>query len=232
MEGLNNYRMSNNLVSIYLIHNNEESVPSYYDLYNYCKGLELEPQTIYYEGEVFRILNTNTIPKSIYVGFITPSFLRKAGFIDIEEYINDYKLFFDGFAFYKYMDYENVSLIDQAVIYHGPVFRELWIWWIKELGFTESDASSSKIKLFFSNMWVLKYDYFIEYVEFAKNAINVLENAPKNIKLLLNSKCHHTTTIPIDKIKQRGIDYFTYHPFLVERLICFFVYIKRLNIKL
>jgi hypothetical protein len=72
-----------------------------------------------------------------------------------------------------------------------------------------------------------KPEWVIKYISFYKNVVYIMENNT-NIKYLLyqNSNYHgKLLEYPEILIKICGRPYYTFHPFIIERLVCFFFWV-------
>lgn len=120
----------------------------------------------------------------------------------------------------------NISLV-QFEHRHLP---ELWLYLLTKLGFTKEEAFSPDIPFFYSNYWLAKPSVMLRYIEFARRARAVLEDVrDPRILAMLYSDPHYVE--PPEHFKATtGLPKYTYHPFLMERLICFFCYINNLRV--
>ena len=78
----------------------------------------------------------------------------------------------------------------------------------------------------YSNFFLMKTDLWKDYIEnWAKPAIEFMENDQEYFENAI-----YTTGLSSEKLKElTGLDYYTYHTFVLERLIIF--YTKSKNLK-
>jgi hypothetical protein len=86
----------------------------------------------------------------------------------------------------------------------------------------------NKYKVFYCNFWITNRETFIEYLAFAKKVISLFDNAPPHIKELLNTDPKYKGKLIGTGIleKRFGKPYYTWQPFILERVVCLFDYIK------
>jgi hypothetical protein len=211
---------------LYLLYNDENISEYLTDPRVY--PLQLTPQTIFFESDAFRKISIHTIPDSIeYIGFITPSFLRKsrgkilASFCHTGE--KDTVIGVDIPLF-------QCNYVDTAQYFH-PNFRVLWEWLIHNMGFLAYNYSYKNIHLC-ANMWLTKKDIAIKAIEFICKGIQLLETAPNNVQQILYSDTKYGGKLTSQQLLEKfGVSHYPYHPFLIERLIIFFCDVHNLSIK-
>jgi hypothetical protein len=195
-----------------------ENFGKYSDVIDFVK---LEPQTKYFEGNGFsKIVN---IPHNKYIGILTPSITKKTGLTI--PYILEKIKHHDADIIPLY--YSGKNVVEQAVIYHDEKFRTLWNWLLNQVNF----PIDVEIPSFFCNLWIIKNKYFKEFLFFIEKIKNILDNAPKEIQCILNSDSMYEGTIKQeDLLLKTGYSYYTYHPFVTERVICLFAKMKNLSL--
>lgn len=79
----------------------------------------------------------------------------------------------------------------------------------------------------YSNFFIMKKENWVDYVEnWVKPALEFMENDPE-----YSENANYTSGLPADKLKElTGLDHYTYHTFVLERLIVFYVHQKQLSI--
>jgi hypothetical protein len=208
-------------VHFFMFYYNEPIEEIYNIYYRVIDFIKLVPQTKYFEGDGFRKINY--IPDKRYISILTPSITKKTkltvnNIIDKIEYHNE-----DIIPLY----YNGTNVIDQAIYFHGEKFRIIWNWLLKQINV----SPNIKIPSFYSNLWIIKRIYFIEYLNFVKRIIEILESAPPEIEILLKSDCMYKGKVsPEQLLKNTGFSYYTYYPFIIERVICLFTVIKNLSV--
>lgn len=113
------------------------------------------------------------------------------------------------------------NMLEQATVAH-PRFLELWVPVLGALGFSEEQATHPDVPAFLCNYWVARPAWVLRYLDFYARAVRVLETRP-DIQDVLWSDPGYVTKLPKDTLLRiYGKPYITYHPFVCERLACFF----------
>lgn len=186
-------------------------------------------QTEYFEYESYRMLKPEDIPDVKYIGFISPKVLKKSKYKTVESL----------FTVDTSKPFRNISISENckpceefAAKNHGIDFLVLWTWLWIQLGIPLNIMN--KYPMFYCNCWVADRDTFISYLEFAKKAIKMIDNAPEDIKEILKTDPKYKGALTGKGIleKRFGKPYYPWQPFLMERLVCVYAYIKEANIQL
>ena len=186
-------------------------------------------QTEYFEYESYRMLKAEDIPDVKYIGFISPKVLIKSKYKTVESL----------FTIDTSKPFRNISICENckpceefAIKSHGINFLVLWSWLWIQLGIPLTIMN--KYPVFYCNCWVADRDTFISYLEFAKKAMKIIDNAPEDIKEILNTNPKYKGALTGKGIleKRFGKPYYPWQPFLMERLVCVYAYIKEANIQL
>jgi hypothetical protein len=120
----------------------------------------------------------------------------------------------------------SMNLLYQASRDHGKRFKSLWIYLIKSLGFSAEQAIDPTVKLFFCNYWMAKPNVMMDYIDFFSRAKFILEN-DQEIQDDLWSNSNYNGYVSKEKLMEIfGRPYYPFHPFLLERLPCFFFHQK------
>jgi hypothetical protein len=195
--------------------------------------LQLKPSSIYFESNGFNLIDINSIPQNATrIGFITPSFFKKVNVSHIKDVYslfnfinNSNELIIKFFAFYFSNSDETFNYSCTSA--HGPNFLIIWNWLLDQMGY--SKYIDCNIKSFYSNLWVSYTNITIEYIIFARKAMNILDNCKDEyIYNLLHSNSNYPGKLnkkQLNKICNKP--YYTFHPFIMERLICLFIFIKQ-----
>jgi hypothetical protein len=172
--------------------------------------------TLHFENEI--ILNMDIDISKLYVGQVTYNLARDK--FDIFEYINIEKLL-------------ETANTDVVTLYHNPyetikqqnsTFINIWTRLLKKLLPEHIYVISDSIKLFYCNFWFAKPEVMKEYQEFLKRAIVLLEEDPEVYE---DSGYVSQSNIPKERLIQiSGKPYYTYHPFILERLPCVFFWYR------
>jgi glycosyltransferase involved in cell wall biosynthesis len=80
----------------------------------------------------------------------------------------------------------------------------------------------------YSNFFLMKTKYWVDYVEnWIKPALEFMENDPEYFE-----NANYSTGLDPVKLKElTGLDYYTYHTFVLERLILYYIADKKLKVK-
>jgi len=130
--------------------------------------------------------------------------------------------------------YPRLSTVEASSRFH-PHFKPLWIALLQELGYSEDVALDKRIPFFMYNYWIATSSWIQQYSEFLQRAVAVLQSwssdpsHPLYAKLFSDSE--YKGQLSVD-VKQRLFQrpYYTYHPFLLERLPGFFFWSKNADI--
>jgi hypothetical protein len=178
-------------------------------------------QTKYFESEFFRMIEA--LPQAENYGIITPSLFNK---MTVKKSLDQLITAMPNPIIKLYDVHPRVGCYALASYYHGEAFSRTWNWMLDQHGI--SQETNSKYAGFYANLWISKRDFFIEFLAFAKKTIQMLENAPPEIQELLNSDSKHVGSLcGTGKLKEKfGYDWYPQHPFIMERLICLFTFLK------
>jgi hypothetical protein len=127
----------------------------------------------------------------------------------------------DVFAFYPHTMRKPNALLSQALANH-PLFKDIWVAWLQQLGFDETASTNPNMQAFFGNYWMATPAWLSKYIDFYKKAQHVLDSyEPIQEKLWSDSRYSSSMTVECRK-NIFGRPYYPYHCFLCERLPCFF----------
>lgn len=118
----------------------------------------------------------------------------------------------------------NHNMYAFAETYH-PGFLQIWERLIKLLGYNDYKSYGVPVP-FYCNYWIMKRDVFLKYQSVAKLAINFLTTDPVLVELANKDSNYRGTheCLPPHRLQEIcGKPYYTFHPFILERLVCFFV---------
>lgn len=103
-----------------------------------------------------------------------------------------------------------------------PRFLEIWVPLLEAMGFAAGEAVHIDIPCFFCNYWAATPAWMDRFLEFYGRATRVLESLP-SVQEPLWSDSGYGTQLSIERRMQiYGTPYIPYHPFVCERLACFF----------
>lgn len=128
----------------------------------------------------------------------------------------------DVIAFYKLSPN---GMVSHALRYHKR-FAKVWTILLGKLGYSNSVSLSRDIPFFPCNCWVAKPVWMRQFLKFAKQALFLMEN-DEEIKRLSYLNCEYRGKMSKANLLQiSGKPYYTCHPFIMERLPCFFFWVK------
>jgi len=221
---------NDNDILIYILYHNQESytMATKFLKFKWAKLRKIY-STKYFESIVFLYLDKNRdewINKK-FVGFLTYNSYKKTILFDIEYLANEY-------SDYDIISFNNsyVSpLLIQAETDH-PSFINIWEQILLLLNYDILDILSLKIPLFYNNYWMAKPLWLSKYIEFYINILYIMENNNKIKYLLYNNSNYKGKLLeyPSVLIKMCGRPYYTFHPFIIERLPCFYFWVNKAKI--
>lgn len=89
---------------------------------------------------------------------------------------------------------------------------------------SDDEIFSDKIPIFYNNYWYAKPKVLLEYREFLKKAECELEKIPE----VYNDSEYNSGNCSKEELEKiSGKPYYTFHPFIFERLPCIFVWYKK-----
>jgi hypothetical protein len=217
-------------ILIYILYHNQESLKmaSRFLKFKWAKLTKIY-STKYFESIIFIYLdqNRNDWINKKFVGFLTYNSYKKAKLFDIEYLAKKY-------SNYDVIPFNNVystSLLINSEYFH-PSFINIWEQILLLLNYDIADILSLKIPVFYNNYWMAKPEWVLKYIEFYKNVVHIMENNMK-IKYLLYQNSNYKGKLleyPGILIKICGRPYYTFHPFIIERIVCFFFWVHKAKI--
>jgi hypothetical protein len=215
-------------IRLYILCYHEESqkkANEEYGNYEWAKVLFIET-TPYLENIMYSnwlLENKNDWKDFDYVGTISWSASEKIGKINMNQIITRLEREDpDIYAFWYY----SCNMVLHANYWH-PKFSSLWyrLLFYKKLSYF--DILNSDIKAFFGNYWMCKPSWMEAYIEFFKDCKTILENQT-DLQEDLWSDTGYKGKLSKEKLLEiYGKPYYPYHPFLLERLPCFFFWWKK-----
>jgi hypothetical protein len=188
---------------------------------------KLVPSNIFYESATFRDAHV-TDPAVEFVGHLTYSYKSKIAPLDFEELCKKYQPSADVLALFPGNPY---PLYQFAETVH-PGFLKIWTRLMDLMGYKDFMVKGEP-KAFYSNYWIATRDLWNKYVDFATTAMTHMSSDPELVALCsADSKYKGTIeALPPSKLQEiSGNPYYTFHPFIMERLPCFFFHISNARI--
>jgi hypothetical protein len=177
-------------------------------------------QTEYFESEAFRMLNESDLPDVENIGFITPSARFKIPNFSIKKILEinpkPITFLFPG----------SQKCEEHAIRFHGNGFLTIWKYLLDchSISYDIINTYTGK----FSNLWIAKRSFVIEYLNFAKKTIEYLDKSNTEIKNILFSDSKYIGKLLESGLlkKKFNLSHYPFHPFIMERIICLFDRIK------
>lgn len=160
--------------------------------------------TKYYESEFF--MNVDVDDSADYIGMVTYKIIHKSNLLKTIESSNA-----DVITFHV-LPTEKIEDTDK----HHPKFTKIWKRLTERLGVSPQCCDP----MFFRNYWVAKPHVLREYQKFIQRAAEILEEDPDVYE---NAHYKEGTLSKERLVEITGRPYYTYHPFVLERLPCLFV---------
>ena len=216
--------MSNSIIYVlYYDENSKAEAEKVYGKYSWARII-FNPTSKYLEtGFIVNILPTlvHEWQDKDYVGTISWKAHTKTT-ISIQDLDNAMKNDID-LVYFIYGDSNFEGMFNEIDIYH-PFFKKIW-----SLIFSNyHDPFPENMVPFYCNYWISKPSVMTRYIDFAKKIRAKIEFDPM-IKPLIEKNAMWTNPPDIYKLIT-GKKFYMYHPFIMERLPCFFAYTQKLKI--
>lgn len=184
--------------------------------------------TKYLENEVYlrwAQANEDKIRGSDYVGTLSWRFVHKIGIPPVRvlarllEAAGDaQRTGFDVWAMHRI----HQSLVVQGQRSH-PHFAALWTAILGRLGFSTAEALDPRVPFFACNYWIARPSLFLDYCAFLRRAVEIMER-DADLQPLLDADARYGCPPPEAYRRVTGRSTYSHHPFVLERLPCFFFY--------
>lgn len=123
---------------------------------------------------------------------------------------------------------ESQNMVDKAVVMHQRL-KEIWDSLLKAYErYSPEEISTDGMSAFYCNYWLAKPEHVMKLIPFMKKAHTLLESLT-SIQDALWSNAHYLDNKALSQ-KVFGLNYYTYHPFVLERLTPFFFNTEKLSI--
>ncbi len=110
-----------------------------------------------------------------------------------------------------------------------PGFLALWSKLIAQLGYGDYRQYGTPAA-FYCNYWIMKSPLYSEYRTIALRAIELLESDPELVPLAQKNSNYKGSVTPEKLLEMTGQPHYTFHPFVMERLVCFWAHVRQLRI--
>jgi len=161
-----------------------------------------------------------------YLGIFSWKFDLKTGFS--QKFLN--KVFLEN----KYNEYDFINLAhrqwsttEEYLRFSYKQHPKLEDLLNKVLSFLKVNKVYNKHDYTYSNFFIMKSEYWKDYVEnWVKPAIAFMEENQE-----YSQNANYVSGLPADKLKEyTGLDFYTYHTFVLERLILYYIANKQLKV--
>ena len=218
-------RTSRNL--IYVLCPNAAAVQKAHEVYGTKKWARIIwiPSTFFLESVAYYHILASRMPEwnhAEYVGCIGWSAFDKVTSDDFDTIISQSSNA-DVVAFM----YRGDSMVKIADRWH-PNFSKIWQPVLESMGYSQNDILSDAIPSFYCNFWVARPSHMAAYMSFFQKFKIQLETMPEIQSFLWSDSTYKDRGTDIAKLDEEkcmsvwGVPYYPYHPFLCERLPCFF----------
>lgn len=202
-----------------------------------CKQKEelFIPRQVYsnkfFEAAAFK--NAQIVDDTVdFVGHVTYSYKSKIAPYDFEDLCKKYSDTTDVIALFPG---NNFPMYDFAEKVH-PGFMKIWDRLMELMGHKDyMSQGSGQPQAFYSNYWIARRDLWNKYCEFAASAMHHLTSDPLLIELCQQDSGYKGTieALPPPRLQEIcGKPYYTFEPFIMERLPCFFFHSLNARTKL
>lgn len=118
-----------------------------------------------------------------------------------------------------------ISMVEGACFQHGLNFSRSWYILLKDMGFEDDQIYNSNILPFLCNWWISKPKFMLDYINFYKSCINVIETNQTLQQLLQSNSFYNSGNLsPSDLNTIFKKPFYTLFPFIFERLPCYYFY--------
>ena len=219
-------------VRMLITHHEGAELPVNTQAYNKLFKPVYIPQNKYYESHIFKIPYEDLLAgDEEYVGHVTYSYKKKISPVDFETLVTKYKT--QDYDIYALCPAPGLDIYEHADTWHKG-FLEIWERLIALLGYKAYQQYPTP-PAFFCNYWIMKKDAFIKYRGLALKAMEIMDSDPVLKDLCDRNSSYNGTHMKLETerlISISGKPYYTFHPFILERLICFVATVENMRIKL
>jgi hypothetical protein len=211
--------------TVYILYHDERSkdIANFFSRFPWAHFVKMG-KSKYFESAFWPILYSrqHEWANQDYVGFISYSLVIKQSLTEfpLDNIIKQAKGA-DVISFYKL---SSTGLIINALRGHRN-FSEVWIALLTKMGFQHDDIMSFEMPFFPCNCWIAKPVWMRRFLLFAFKAMEILETDSKIRKLAYKNSAYTGKLSQSQLMAITGKPYYTFHPFIMERLPCFFFWI-------
>lgn len=199
------------------------------------KPFEL-PQDKYFESSIFRVGPSarelfGEGDDAGWVGHLTYSYGAKIGDYDFVKLINQVDA--GGWDVVGLRPAPTHNLYDFADTWH-PGFMRIWERLVELLGYGDYRQYGVPAA-FYCNYWLMRRELYDKYRGVATRAMELLDSDEMLREWAYGDSSYRGTLerLPDSKLVEMcGRPYYTFHPFVMERLVCFFAHAEKLRVKM
>jgi hypothetical protein len=125
----------------------------------------------------------------------------------------------------SFMPGERTSIPNHSERHHKG-FTECWTKLLEEAGYSNTDIMNTGIPMFFCNYWFCKPVWMTKYISFFKRTKEIMDTNPQ-LKDLLSRNAQYRGMSTNRCLTVFGVPHYTFHPFICERLPCFFFWLNK-----
>lgn len=195
--------------------------------------------SVYFENSVIReLIEIGAHKRSEYFGVVSYKLRTKLGFtkdnwrnnknianISTQDFtpkqFNEqlYKGKPDAMSFQRHVPHDCITVADG---FH-PGFKKHWIELMSKIGYKWEPTQFQDV--FYCNYQVVKSDIYGRYVK------ELLAPAMDEMEMMsgLYDRCHYPNSLPTNLKEKWGVDHYTFHAFLCERMFTYFAHIHNLK---
>lgn len=211
---------------IYIMYHDDKSYKTaqLFEKYEWAQ-LQKLGNSIFFENAFFPILNDKMSEweNKQYVGLVSYNIVKKQNLkhFPLRKMIEES----DGADVIAFFKYSGTDLISQATYFH-PKFLDIWLDLLTKLGFKMKDIMSDKIPMYPCNCWIAKPKWMKLYIDFIMKAMDLMETDEHMKKMLYSDSGYRSNLSKGQLVSISGKPYYTHHPFILERLSCFFFWVN------
>lgn len=124
------------------------------------------------------------------------------------------------------------GVLSQGSRFH-PRFLDIWNDTLTSIGYPQSSIRSTVMPGFYRNYWISTPGWMSLYIEFMKRVVDAFERYEHLGRMLNeNAKYVQGELTPARCEAVFGVPYYTHHPFVCERLPCFFFWHHKASVVL
>ena len=185
-------------------------------------------QNKFFESALFK--ETYSFESQVeYIGHVAYSYTGKIRPFSFENLVDTFKEY-DVIALYHAPHH---NIYEFAETWH-PGFKKIWSMLIFKLGLGDYESYGVP-PAFYCNYWIMRSSIFHKYREFVNKAMDILDTDSELVELCYQDSGYKGTMYFLNQetlLQIAGKPYYTFHPFILERLVCFWVHINGFKTKM